>query len=672
MPFCVLLEAALQPCGWLASYVGSALLGNEDLCFRNLDGTGRVLAEVPSGAGTLRTVVELASVARSGEMILESFRVRCLLAETTIYELETGFGFFPRAALETQVGLAARPDLLGISAPGFALPDRPGALRLSGPRLSMIDRVAAFDPRGGRAGLGAARAEKDVSPDQWFFKAHFFQDPVQPGSLGLEAMLQLLQLTMLEKGMAEGLHRPRFEPIALGRQLTWKYRGQVIPRNRLVSVAVEITEVGSEERARFAVADASLWVDGKRIYEATGLGMRLRGEEPVAPEALLGGWCQMPDRAWPSEEARPQGARRANTSMYLTDEQRSGRAPQPARRREAFDTSLLCTGGAAPALLPAVTSFWRSWLGATAPPLEDLHRGLVGRFLGHLHLADPDAFAAGRRRSLLFLANHQTAVESTIFAVVISALVQQPLLILAKVENRHHWLDRLMQHGFDYPGLRNPHITRLFDRADGASLPGIIAELGAEMEATGRSLMVHVEGTRSLDCRRPVQQMSGTFIDLALKLGCPIVPVRFVGGLPVEPLAERTELPVAMGRQDLYLGPPLSPDDLRLLDYRQRRERVMAAINGLGPPHDREQPLGGDPAFEAAVRSWMNQTGASLGHAAFYRILEGLPDPCPAAALVDGARTGVLRLAGSAEGRWMAELARRLFGERGPRTIVED
>jgi 3-hydroxymyristoyl/3-hydroxydecanoyl-(acyl carrier protein) dehydratase len=38
MPFCVFLEAALQPCGWLASFVGSALTTEEDLLFRNLDG----------------------------------------------------------------------------------------------------------------------------------------------------------------------------------------------------------------------------------------------------------------------------------------------------------------------------------------------------------------------------------------------------------------------------------------------------------------------------------------------------------------------------------------------------------------------------------------------------------------------------------------------------------
>ena len=38
MPFAVLLETALQPCGWLAAYMGSALKSHKDLRFRNLGG----------------------------------------------------------------------------------------------------------------------------------------------------------------------------------------------------------------------------------------------------------------------------------------------------------------------------------------------------------------------------------------------------------------------------------------------------------------------------------------------------------------------------------------------------------------------------------------------------------------------------------------------------------
>ena len=35
--------------------------------------------------------------------------------------------------------------------------------------------------------------------------------------------------------------------------------------------------------------------------------------------------------------------------------------------------------------------------------------------------------------------------------------------------------------------------------------------------------------------------MTGTFIDMALEVGAPIVPIRFVGGLPQEPVSKRLE-----------------------------------------------------------------------------------------------------------------------------------
>ena len=41
MPLAVLLEVALQACGWLAAYMGSALTSDDDLKFRNLGGTAR-------------------------------------------------------------------------------------------------------------------------------------------------------------------------------------------------------------------------------------------------------------------------------------------------------------------------------------------------------------------------------------------------------------------------------------------------------------------------------------------------------------------------------------------------------------------------------------------------------------------------------------------------------
>ncbi|MFB7555109.1 beta-ketoacyl synthase N-terminal-like domain-containing protein [Streptomyces brevispora] len=284
MPFAVLLEIALQPCGWLASYVGSAMTSETDLLFRNLDGSGTVTGEVTPATRTVRTRAELTRVSHNGDMIIESFRVTCTADDVPVYELSTVFGYFPRSAFENQQGLATSADERArLDEPcgrTVDLTTRParycaGEPRLPGPMLLMLDRITGYWPEGGSAGLGRLRSEKDVRPDAWFFRAHFFQDPVQPGSLGLEAMCQLLQYHLLERGAADGVPSPAFEPVLPGREAAWTYRGQITPANRLIRVDMDIVESGTDARGSYAVADASLWGDDTCIYRVRGLGMRV-------------------------------------------------------------------------------------------------------------------------------------------------------------------------------------------------------------------------------------------------------------------------------------------------------------------------------------------------------------------------------------------------------------
>ncbi len=284
MPYSVLLEVALQPCGWLASYIGSACTSQTDLVFRNLDGTGVVRREVTDADACLTTTTKLTSLSTAGGLIILGFDVCVRADDEVVYAFQTVFGFFTTDAMRGQVGLAttageraelARPCDLRVD-----LAERParlfeGTLRLASGMLLMLDRVTGLWPEGGKAGLGRVRAEKDIDAAEWFFKAHFFQDPVQPGSLGLEAMIQALQVLMIERGMGEGIALPRFEALGVDRPMTWKYRGQVVPENLLVTVDLEITKAGDDDRGRFAVADGSLWVDGKRIYHAEGMAMRI-------------------------------------------------------------------------------------------------------------------------------------------------------------------------------------------------------------------------------------------------------------------------------------------------------------------------------------------------------------------------------------------------------------
>ena len=142
---------------------------------------------------------------------------------------------------------------------GYADPPFPA------PVLRMVDRIDGYQPAGGRHGLGLVRGSIAVDPAFWFFQAHFYQDPVWPGSLGLESFLQLLKYAAWKRWgnpPAGG-----WRTVALDRPHTWSYRGQVVPADREVTVLLEVT--AADDAARRLSANGFLTVDGRVIYQMT-------------------------------------------------------------------------------------------------------------------------------------------------------------------------------------------------------------------------------------------------------------------------------------------------------------------------------------------------------------------------------------------------------------------
>src|SRR6185295_3375660 len=96
----------LQGCGWLAAYVGTALLSEGDLHFRNLDGVATQYAEVFPDSGTLTSRARLTKTSQAGGMVLQEFDMDIISSRgETIFAGHTGFGFFPSEALAQQVGI---------------------------------------------------------------------------------------------------------------------------------------------------------------------------------------------------------------------------------------------------------------------------------------------------------------------------------------------------------------------------------------------------------------------------------------------------------------------------------------------------------------------------------------------------------------------------------------
>ncbi|MGZ5051726.1 MAG: beta-ketoacyl synthase N-terminal-like domain-containing protein [Methylobacter sp.] len=956
MPNCVLMEVALQPCGWLASYTLQRQASERELLFRNLDGDSVQYREVGRADRTITSAVELLSVSQVGDMIIEKFSVHCTVDGEDLLKVETVFGFFPPAAMVNQKGFDTGAEdraLLELhSDTRIEFKDNPEILfgsgskaRLPTSKLLMLDRIAGHWPEGGAAGLGAIRAEKDVNSKDWFFKAHFFQDPVQPGSLGVEAMLQAIQSLMLLQGMDKDIERPRFEPIDIGGRTQWHYRGQVTPDKNKISVEFEVSEQGRDRRGAFVIGQARLWVDNLQIYQAPRIGMRivpddlqsasmqtvrswqldlddpkdawikdhrptytlpalpltyelelmaeaaaplfvgmrlqtieyadakqwvvfasslangrtlvdlidatqadvtlqqrneqgefvsaatarlrfgsldaaaglapleplrdarLVEENPYADASLFHGpslqlmhglnrgsngayaavhtragtgllnpilldvalhciphnnyrlWCPSIE---PGMAAYPIRIEKFRLFTYLAVDGEvnvdarfvsleSGRFPRTHLRISqggivlaAFDLVeiLLPKGRLGLAEPTALRAFLRDrrygagialsetgatrtqlkrldvsasdWLPGTLarvygvfdpnadlarqialkdhvgaqlrlhpslvamdadermclnlplnryqievqengdtvvvsgePPacfawenirrdwlarmdgdsnfVIDLGLALIRRFVRRVVLTDPEGYSALQGKPVLYLGNHQTGVESFLFLSIVTTLARVPAGAIAKQEHRETWIGAVHKLADLAMGPRNPLRMFFFDRAQQSDMLRLLHEFGSGLESNPCSLLVHVDGTRSQAAGMPVRAVSSVLIDLALRYELPIVPVRFAGGLPIEPAAERLEFPYRLGRQDYYLGQAIHPETLRSLPYAQRAQLIAERINSLGPAGIDDIPIADDGDFARRVEDF-RAGGHDALRAVLHATLAELPE----------------------------------------------
>ena len=289
VPFSIILEYPLQICGWYAAYCGSALTSETELHFRNLDGSAILHEDLRRDAGTLTSRIRFNSTSLAGGMIIQKFDFKVYRRNKVVYEGDTVFGFFSEAALAQQVGVrGAKPyepsEQEKARTIEFALDPcvprtpydkktTPGSgLVLPAECYLMHDNIELFIPDGGPNGLGFLRGVKAVNKNDWFFYAHFYQDPVIPGSLGLEAFIQLLKVAAINRWGEECAQTHYFEPIAVGRPHTWLYRGQVIPKNN--NVVVDCCIDSFEDDEKVVTGSGFLKCDGKVIYEMQHFAIR--------------------------------------------------------------------------------------------------------------------------------------------------------------------------------------------------------------------------------------------------------------------------------------------------------------------------------------------------------------------------------------------------------------
>lgn len=285
IPDSLYMEIALQPCGFLSAYLDSYdLVPYDHFYFRNLDGQASLREALDLRGKMITTRARMLTSVVSSGTVIQKFAFELSSDGHTFYAGESSFGYFSAESMANQLGLdGGRPVVPAIhngasstafvetstlQAPSQGLP----YYHLAHGQLSFLDRVY-YDPTGGRYSSGYIYARRPINPADWFYPCHFYQDPVMPGSLGVEAILEAMQTFALANKVGDRVPSPHFGPVPGAPPVTWRYRGQITPKNQVMELEVHLKPIQRQPDRVVLTGDASLWVDGLRIYEINQLSL---------------------------------------------------------------------------------------------------------------------------------------------------------------------------------------------------------------------------------------------------------------------------------------------------------------------------------------------------------------------------------------------------------------
>ncbi len=277
MPLSIMMETALQPCGVLSAWLGTPLrYPFVNFFFRNLDGAVQLLQKLDLRGKTINTNAILTKTVFSGSTIIQHFEFQLSCGGIVFFEGLSSFGYFPEESMANQTGLDGGrivlpwgkvPENIG-KAHGISLKDNPEYQDIPVGKLRLIDEASVYLD-GGLNSSGYAMASRRNSQNDWFYKNHFFQDPVMPGSLGIESIVQLFKAAIHSITKSD-------QPVTMAANIRfkWKYRGQVLQSNQEMLIDLHIQNQHIKNGNTIFTANANLWADDIRIYEMQDLAVQ--------------------------------------------------------------------------------------------------------------------------------------------------------------------------------------------------------------------------------------------------------------------------------------------------------------------------------------------------------------------------------------------------------------
>jgi len=280
LPYFICIEVALQPCGFLSAYLGTPLRYPEvDYYFRNLDGETVFHQHVDARGKTIQTRAELLKTIFYGKTIIQHFSFELTCEGVVFFEGKSSFGYFSAEAMAGQAGLDGGKDVQpwlkqseyesrNISIEGTSL-----ETGLPKGKLRLLDGVVLIGGTGHHR-EGYVYGKRLNTPQDWFYSCHFHEDPVMPGSLGIEAILQAMKVFSFQQSK-------KFvtADIATGQKMSWRYRGQVLQHHQEMQVEIHFHKTQQFGKIKLFTGDASLWADDSRIYEVRNIALAMQEKQ---------------------------------------------------------------------------------------------------------------------------------------------------------------------------------------------------------------------------------------------------------------------------------------------------------------------------------------------------------------------------------------------------------
>lgn len=291
---------------FLMGYMGLDTISNGTLSFRALDNAQTYYNGKPFRVGdTMKTVFKINRFAQNGSTTIMFYTYETYNGDELVSISEASGGFFTKAELESKKGIITPKIMLKKVEPkellhysnttktsytkeetsAFYRGDYEGCFGKdvevsSGFKyylkddIRVIDKVTNIDYNGGKYGRGIICGEKNITPDMWPFEVHFKNDPVFPGIIMLDGVMQLSMFLLGHTGIL-GYYNDTEVEIASGSHVKTKFRGQVRKENSLLRYELHIKECVIKEDGIYILTDAAIFNEDVQVIQVEDYELRV-------------------------------------------------------------------------------------------------------------------------------------------------------------------------------------------------------------------------------------------------------------------------------------------------------------------------------------------------------------------------------------------------------------